>query len=189
MREVLEISSGSEPEVGELVEDNRRFLEEVDEVLKSLMSRSTDEYFERPDGNERAKKRRGGEVSTSAARGTLSEVPQDVPVGRWRLDEGVWVEEPGRSMTTAEIQKMRKDWIIPSTVMLRPLAEGELATRPPKGWVCVHEHMFKHGFTLPLPGWVQYMLCALRLAPGQIGPNAWRQLLGMYTLWHLTGQG
>lgn len=73
--------------------------------------------------------------------------------------------------------------------MLRPLEEGEVATRPPASWVAVHESMFKHGFTLPLPGWVQYIMCALRLAPGQIGPNAWRQLLGMYMLWHLSEHG
>ena len=55
-------------------------------------------------------------------------------------------------MTVKEIQKFRKDWIIPSTVMLRPLEEGEVATRPPAGWVAVHEGMFRNGFTLPLPG-------------------------------------
>ena len=74
-------------------------------------------------------------------------------------------------------------------MMLRPLEEGEVATRPPPSWVAVNESMFKHGFTLPLPGWVQYILCALGLAPGQVGPNAWRQLLGMYVLWHMSGQG
>ena len=75
-------------------------------------------------------------------------------------------------MTVKKIQKFRKDWIIPSTVMLRPLEEGEVATRPPPGWVAVHQSMFKHGFTLPLPGWVQYVLCALGLDPGQVGLNA-----------------
>lgn len=75
-------------------------------------------------------------------------------------------------MTAKEVQNFREDWIIPSSVMLRPLAQGELATRPPPGWVAVHEHIFKHGFTLPLPRWVQYVLCALKLASGQVGPNA-----------------
>ena len=92
-------------------------------------------------------------------------------------------------MTAKEIQRFCKDWINLSTVMLCPLEKGEVATRPPPGWVAVHEGMFKHRFTLPLPGWVQYIFCALGLAPGQVGLNAWRQLLGIYVMWHLSGQG
>lgn len=100
--------------------------------------------------------------------------------GKWRLNEGVWVEEPDRSINSKEIEKFRKDKIILSTVMLSPLEEGEVVTLPPAGLVTVYKNMFKHGYTLSLPGCVQYILCALGLAPGQIRPNAWRKFLGMY---------
>lgn len=206
--EFVDVTSGSEPEVEELLERDPELEQQIQEIISSGMRPSTevlkksrelvrqssiDEYLERPDGYERAKERRlsGGHASASGAGSSVdpSRVPQPVAVGKWKLDEGIFVEEPGRSMTSKEIKKLRKDWIIPSTVMLRPVEEGELASRPPPGWVAVHENMFRHGFTLPLPGWVQYILSALRLAPAQIGTNAWRQLLGMYVLWHLSGQG
>ena len=196
----IEVTSESERE--EMIEED----EELEQILREISSAEAprakggavkqtaiDEYLKRPDGHERAKERMSsGREASSSGRGLevgSSPVPRVVPTGKWRLDEGVWVEEPGRSMTSKEIQKLRKDWIIPATVLLRPLGEDELATRPPAGWVAVHESMFKHGFILPLPGWVQYVLCALGLAPGQVGPNAWRQLLGMFVLWHLSGHG
>lgn len=206
--EFVDVSSSSEPEIEELLERDIELEQQFQQIVGLVMGKSRegvkksrelvrqssiDEYLERPDGHEREKERRlsGGHASASGAGSSVdpSRFPPTVAVGKWKLDEGVFVEEPGRSMTSKEIKKFRKDWIIPSTVLLRPVEEEELASRPPPGWVAVHENMFRHGFTLPLPGWVQYILSALRLAPAQIGTNAWRQLLGMYTLWQLSGQG
>lgn len=178
--------SGSDSEVDELLEELGGMARAHPYVRPN---RELDEYLARSDGHERAKERResGGQTSTSVGRPT--EAQKSVPVGKWKLDEGVWVDEPARSMTVDEVRKLRKDWLIPGSVTLRPLEEGESATRPPPGLIAVHEAMFKQGFTLPLPGWVQYILSVLKFPPAQISMNAWRQLLGMYLLWHFSGQG
>ena len=78
---------------------------------------------------------------------------------------------------------------IPAGVMLRPLKDGELATNPPAGWVAVHEQQFKCGLSLPLHPWVQQILSALNLAVGQVTPNMWKQLLGMFVVWEMSGNG
>lgn len=148
-----------------------------------------DEYLVRPDGHQRARDRRASGEQTSTSEGRPTGASSSIPKGRWGLDEGIWVDEPVRSMTEAEIRKLRKDWIIPSSVTLRPVEAGESATRPPPGLIAIHEAMFKQGFTLPLPGWVQYILSALKFPPGQMSTNAWRQLLGMYLLWYFSGHG
>ena len=92
-------------------------------------------------------------------------------------------------MTVKEIDALRANYRIPSSVELRPLEDGESATDPPNGWVAVHEHQFKCGLTLPLHPWVQQILSALNVAVGQVTPNMWKQLLGMYVVWDLSGLG
>lgn len=78
---------------------------------------------------------------------------------------------------------LQANYRIPKDVTLRPLKDGELATNPPGGWVAVHEQQFKCGLTLPLHPWVQHNLSMLNLAVGQVLPNIWKQLLGMYVVW------
>ena len=92
-------------------------------------------------------------------------------------------------MTVKEIDLLRADYQIPRSVQLRPVQDGELATNPPEGWVAVHEHQFRCGLTLPLHPWVQQILAALNLAVGQVTPNMWKQLLGMFVIWDLSGLG
>ena len=92
-------------------------------------------------------------------------------------------------MTVKEIDSLRTNYRIHSSMRLRPLEVGESATNPPEGWVAVHEHQFKCGLTLPLHPWVQQVLAALNLAIGQVTPNMWKQLLGMYVIWELSGLG
>lgn len=92
-------------------------------------------------------------------------------------------------MTGKEIAAMRHKYRIPENILLRPLADGELATNPPCGWVAVHEHQFKCGLSLPLHPWVQNILSALGVAIGQVTPNMWKQLLGMFVIWELSGNG
>ena len=72
---------------------------------------------------------------------------------------------------------------------MRPLKEGELATKPPHGWVAVHQHQFKCGLSHPLHPWVQSILSALNVAIGQVTPNMWKQLLGLFIIWDLAGNG
>lgn len=92
-------------------------------------------------------------------------------------------------MTPREIEASRVNYRIPSDVALPPLKDGELATNPPAGWMTVHENQFKCGMILPLHPWVQRILSGLDLVVGQITPNMWKQLLGMYMVWEMSGNG
>lgn len=171
-------SPGSDPELEEL-------LREIGMARTQVYvnpDKEIDQYLRGKDGHERAKDRMssGGETSTSDAHA--------VPVGRWKLDRRVYVDEPSRSMIEAEIKKLKKNWIIPNSVILRPIEEGESATSPPAGLIAIHETMFKHWFTLLLSGWVYYILSALNFGPGQLTMNAWRQLLGIGVLWFFSAQ-
>ena len=119
------MTSSSEPEIEELLKRDEELERELEEIRSAGMARmgeggfrqsEIDEYLQRPDRHERARDRRSSEVgATSSGRGLgegssrVPRVPRVVPTGKWRLDEGVWVEEPGRSMTSREIQKFRKD--------------------------------------------------------------------------------
>jgi hypothetical protein len=77
MREVVEISNGSEPEMCDLIEENKRLVKEVEGVLDTVMARtrevgvgqlSIDEYLERTDGNERVREMRSSGICTSTSR-------------------------------------------------------------------------------------------------------------------------
>lgn len=155
-----------------------------------------DQYLERPDGRERAQQRErasSGSTASSSLRALVVAPPPGEIVGqelvRWHLGDGTPVQEPRRSMTAKEIDSLRANYRIPGSVRLWPLRDGELATNPPEGWVAVHEHQFKCGLTLPLHPWVQQILSALNVAVGQVTPNMWKQLLGMYVIWDLSGLG
>lgn len=106
---------------------------------------------------------------------------------RWYLADGTPVQEPRRSITPEEIDLLRANYRILSVVQLRPLEAGESATDPPAGWVAVHEHQFKCGLMLSLHPWVQQTLSALNVVVGQVTHNMWKQLLGMYVIWDLSG--
>lgn len=108
---------------------------------------------------------------------------------KWHLSDGLPVQDPGRSMTTKEIVAMRHKYRIPESVLLRPLNKGELATSSPLGWVAVHEHQFMCGLSLPLHPWVQSTLSVLNVAIGHMTQNMWKQLLGLYIIRELLGNG
>ncbi|XP_062014247.1 uncharacterized protein LOC133730724 [Rosa rugosa] len=84
---------------------------------------------------------------------------------------------------------MRLKWGIPDAVELRPLKEGEMAANPVPGWVALHENQFHQGLSLPLPRCLQYLLRMLNLSPGQLTPNAIRQIYSMMAMWDLCQQG
>lgn len=92
-------SPRSDPELEEL-------LREIDMARTQVYvnpDKEINQYLRGNDGHECAKDRKssGGETSTSDARA--------MPVGRWKLDHRVYVDEPNRSMTETEIKKLRKN--------------------------------------------------------------------------------
>ncbi|XP_024178758.1 uncharacterized protein LOC112184749 [Rosa chinensis] len=78
---------------------------------------------------------------------------------------------------------------IPDAVELRPLRDGEMAANPAPGWVALHENQLHQGLSLPLPRCLQYLLRMLNLSPGQLTPNAVRQIYSMMAMWDLCQQG
>ena len=206
VREVVYLPSSSES--GSLGESEcRRLSDEVRSLMAELRrmaagghgaegDQEIDQYLERLDGRERAVQREraasGSTASSSVRSGSTAPPPGEIigqELVKWHLAEGTPVQEAGRSMTEKEIAAMRDKYRIPVDVLLRPLKDGELATNPPHGWVAVHEHQFKCGLSFPLHPWVQNILSALGLAIAQVTPNMWKQLLGMYVIWELSGNG
>ena len=126
---------------------------------------------------------------TIAGRAGVAPIPRGmVRVSRpvYKLADGEICDEPAGTMTPAEIRKFRARWNIPGDILLRPLEAGELACNPRPGWVAVFEQQFKHGFSLPLSPFIQYILSKLYLSPAQLPPNQWRQLITLGCLYFLS---
>ena len=119
------------------------------------------------------------------------QVLEAIPIARvlHRLEDGRVCDEPVSSLSPEEIEQFREEWDIPSSIPMRGLYPGESACAPRDNFVAVHDNMFRNGFSVPLPQFVQYMLSMLQLAPGQVPPNQWRQLLGLGCLYYLSNMG
>lgn len=193
-REVIEISSDSDPvKFKRLERDFQYLLTRLGPTVPigtslEMADSGIDLYLEAHNARKHAQQRSQSSASTSTSCGHAGEIVGQELV-KWYLSYGLPVQEPGRSMTTKEMEAMRHKYCIPESVLLRPLNEGELATSPPLGWVAVHEHQFKCGLSLPLHPWVQSTLLVLNVAIGQVTPNIWKQLLGLYVIWELLGNG
>ena len=203
-REVVILSSDSGSEsMGE--SECRRLSDEVRSLVAELRgmprgsstgvrsSEGIEGYLQRSEDRARQRERASSGTGASSSSQPSSVVPPGEIIGqdlvKWRLADGTPVQEPRRSMTAREIEVLRANYRIPSDVVLRPLKDGELATNPPAGWVAVHEHQFRCGLALPLHPWVQRVLSGLDLAIAQVTPNMWKQLLGMFVLWEMVGNG
>ncbi|KAL9432539.1 hypothetical protein AB3S75_027552 [Citrus x aurantiifolia] len=56
-------------------------------------------------------------------------------------------------------------------------------SRPPRGYVTLFLESFKYGLRCPLQPYFARILNGLNLAPGQLNPNGWRVLSGLFILW------
>ncbi|KAK9153798.1 hypothetical protein Sjap_001278 [Stephania japonica] len=81
-----------------------------------------------------------------------------------------------------EIAKYREAYKIPSDILLRIPKDHELPSSPPDGEVAISLRFFSCGLRLPIQKPVALMLRALGLAPCQLNPNFWRQLIGVLAL-------
>ncbi|XP_058103721.1 uncharacterized protein LOC131247561 [Magnolia sinica] len=68
-------------------------------------------------------------------------------------------------------------------MVLRAPELGELSGHPREGEVAIYIVAMQCGLRLPLHPIVQGVTVALKLAPVQLIPNAWRALFGTYVLW------
>ncbi|KAH9650174.1 protein kinase domain-containing protein [Citrus sinensis] len=54
---------------------------------------------------------------------------------------------------------------------------------PPRGYVTLYLDSFKYGLRCPLQPYFARILNGLNLSPGQLNPNGWRVLSGLFILW------
>lgn len=126
-REVIDVSSDSDPEESRRLEEDFRFLlAQLGHTVPvkryvEMSGAGINQYLERPDANERAQQRAQSSASASTSRGHSS---SDASAGeivrkelvRWHLSDGLPVKEAGRSMTEKEIAAMRHKYRIPGEI-------------------------------------------------------------------------
>ena len=87
------------------------------------------------------------------------------------------------STTQNDLFKLRNLYCIPDDIHLIIPGKGDVPRRPPRGYVTLHLEWFKLGVRLPLQLYFAKVLSDLHLALGQLNPNGWRVLLGLFVLW------
>ncbi|KAL2535004.1 Uncharacterized protein Adt_08355 [Abeliophyllum distichum] len=103
--------------------------------------------------------------------------PYRVEVVRWAaLDvPSIMVEE--------DLTRMREQYRIPSDVELILPGPNERACFPREGCTALHLNAFVSGLRLPLHPMLRRILRAYSLAPTQVSPNGWSQMVGGMYLW------
>ncbi|KAL2539405.1 Uncharacterized protein Adt_00383 [Abeliophyllum distichum] len=103
--------------------------------------------------------------------------PYRVEVVRWAaLDvPSIMVEE--------DLTRMREQYRIPSDVELMLPGPNERAYFPREGCTALHLNAFVSGLRLPLHPMLRRILRAYSLAPTQVSPNGWSQMVGGMYLW------
>ncbi|XP_052288073.1 uncharacterized protein LOC127899137 [Citrus sinensis] len=89
--------------------------------------------------------------------------------------------------TPTYLFKLRNLYNIPNDVLLVVSGNGDVPSRPPRGYVTMHLESFKLGARLPLQRYFAKILGGMHLAPGQLHPNGWRVLSAMFVLWERCG--
>lgn len=88
-----------------------------------------------------------------------------------------------------DLDQLRAMYHIPASVDLRLPGENNTPSHPPRGYVTLFLESFRWGVRLPLQSYFARVLSQLRLAPGQLNPNGWRVLFGLYVLWRWCNLG
>ncbi|KAL2460251.1 Uncharacterized protein Adt_43671 [Abeliophyllum distichum] len=103
--------------------------------------------------------------------------PHRMEVVRWAaLDvPSIMVEE--------DLTRMREQYRIPSDVELILPGPNERACFPREGCTALHLNAFVSGLRLPLHPMLRRILRAYSLAPTQVSPNGWSQMVGGMYLW------
>lgn len=86
-------------------------------------------------------------------------------------------------MTSIKLAELRKKYSILVYIELLVPEAHELAYYPRLGCVAVSEFFFKVGMCLPLYHFYGTVLRSFVLAPNQVFPNGWSQLVEAYFLW------
>ncbi|XP_052288781.1 uncharacterized protein LOC102620567 [Citrus sinensis] len=82
-----------------------------------------------------------------------------------------------------ELNDLRLRYSIPGEIPLKVPGKKDAPNRPPRGYVTLFLESFKYGLRCPLQPYFARILNGLNLAPGQLNPNGWRVLSGLFILW------
>ncbi|KAH9782741.1 MDIS1-interacting receptor like kinase 2 [Citrus sinensis] len=82
-----------------------------------------------------------------------------------------------------ELDNLRARYDIPDDIPLRIPRKKDTHSRPPRGYVTLFLESFKLGMRCPLQPYFARILNGLNLVPGQLNPNGWRVLSGLFILW------
>ncbi|XP_052299219.1 uncharacterized protein LOC127902974 [Citrus sinensis] len=85
--------------------------------------------------------------------------------------------------TFNELDDLRLRYSIPGEIPLKIPGKKDTPSRPPRGYVTLFLESFKFGLRCPLQPYFARILNGLNLAPGQLNPNGWRVLSGLFILW------
>ncbi|KAL9420497.1 hypothetical protein AB3S75_038133 [Citrus x aurantiifolia] len=85
--------------------------------------------------------------------------------------------------TFDELDDLRLRYSIPGEIPLKIPRKKDTPSRPPRGYVTLFLESFKYGLRCPLQPYFARIFNGLNLAPGQLNPNGWRVLYGLFILW------
>ncbi|KAL2513124.1 Plus3 domain-containing protein [Abeliophyllum distichum] len=86
-------------------------------------------------------------------------------------------------MVEGDLTKLREEYRIPSDIDLILPEPTERACFPRMGCTALHLNAFVSGMRLPLHPMLRRILRAYDLAPTQVAPNGWSQMVGGMYLW------
>ncbi|KAK3230425.1 hypothetical protein Dsin_002306 [Dipteronia sinensis] len=91
-------------------------------------------------------------------------------------------DSPGSVLTKADIDSIRTLYGTPDSVVLRAPKEHERADWDIPSWTCFYEYNFRQVFKFPIPSLARHLLVYYDIAPGQLMPNSWRNLISLFVL-------
>ncbi|KAL2541624.1 Uncharacterized protein Adt_02602 [Abeliophyllum distichum] len=135
--------------------------------------------------------RKRTDVGVPEMRGSLDK--RDAPVAR-ALDEELRRTATEASMarsriTVEELEELRLSYDIPSSVLLRAPDPKERTDDLPEGFVAIYEPAMQQGLRLPMHPFFREVLNDWNLAPCQITPKSWGQVVASYLLWVVAEAG
>ncbi|KAL2464836.1 Plus3 domain-containing protein [Abeliophyllum distichum] len=86
-------------------------------------------------------------------------------------------------MVEEDLTKLREEYRIPTDIELILLGPSERACFPRRRCTALHLNVFVSGMRLPLHPMLRRILRAYDLAPTQVAPNGWSQMVGGMYLW------
>lgn len=128
-------------------------------------------------------------IRTSELRGLVMAKEIDPPALGTGSESKWGASKIASNQNLTRLVKLREQFCIPYDIELLTPYPEERACSPRSGCVAISEHLLKAGFRLPLHPFFRAVLRLYGLAPTQLVPNAWSQLVGSYFLWKETSLG